>query len=143
MQIVHIYAESETADFRSMDRGVGYVLEAVLPSGKTVTREKFQWMTGTYNDVILRAFNEALARMTGSSEIHLHTQDKYILTAIDRYLDTWEANGFRNAKGEEISSAEHWKKFASLIENHLICVEAGHHSYLNWMINEMKHGEPA
>lgn len=143
MQIVHIYAESETADFRSMDRGVGYVLEAVLPSGKTVTREKFQWMTGTYNDVILRAFNEALARMTGSSEIHLHTQDKYILTAIDRYLDTWEVNGFRNAKGEEISSAEHWKAFAGLIENHLICVEPGHHSYLNWMINEMKHGEPA
>ena len=143
MQIVHIYAESETADFRSMDRGVGYVLEAVLPSGKTVTREKFQWMTGTYNDVILRAFNEALARMTGSSEIHLHTQDKYILTAIDRYLDNWEANGFKNAKGEEISSAEQWKEFAGLIENHLICVEPGHHSYLNWMINEMKHGEPA
>lgn len=143
MQIVHIYAESETADFRSMDRGVGYVLEAVLPSGKTVTREKFQWMTGTYNEVILRAFNEALGRMTGSSEIHLHTQDKYILTAIDRYLDTWEVNDFRNAKGEEISSAVHWKAFAKLIENHLVCVEPGHHSYLNWMINEMKHGEPA
>lgn len=140
MHIVHIYAESETADFRCVNRGVGYVLETVLPSGKTVTREKFMQMTGTYNDVILRAFNEALARMKEPCEIHLQSQNRYILTAIDRYLDTWEENGYRKASGEEISGAEHWKEFSKLIEKHLICVESGQHSYLSWMMNEMKHG---
>lgn len=139
MQIVHIYAESETADFRRIDRGTGYVLEVKLPSGKTVTREKFEWMTGTYNEVILKAFNDALSRMTEKCEIHFHTQNKYILTAIDRYLDTWQGNHFKKSSGEAISGASLWEEFSDRISGHLVQTEEGHHSYLTWMLNEMKH----
>ena len=126
-----------TENFRCVDRGVGYVLEMVTAKG-TYTRESFEWKTGTYNAVILEALGEALARMKEKCEIHLHTQNKFLLNMIGSptYV-LWEESGFRNSKGKEIANADLWKVFAQAAEGHRITTEEGIHSYYRWMQEQM------
>lgn len=137
MKVVHIYAESNTENFRCIDRGVGYVLELVTNKA-TYTRENFWLKTGTYNEAILSAFNEALERMTEKCEIHLHTQNKFLLNMIGSPTQAlWEKSGFRNSKGKEIANADLWKEFAKVADGHKITTEEGIHSYYRWMQEQM------
>lgn len=137
MKVVHIYAESNTENFRCIDRGVGYVLELVTNKA-TYTRENFWLKIGTYNEAILSAFNEALERMTEKCEIHLHTQNKFLLNMIGSPTQAlWEKSGFRNSKGKEIANADLWKEFAKVADGHKITTEEGIHSYYRWMQEQM------
>lgn len=137
MKVVHIYAESNTENFRCIDRGVGYVLELVTNKA-TYTRENFWLKIGTYNEAILSAFNEALERMTEKCEIHLHTQNKFLLNMIGSPTQAlWEKSGFRNSKGKEIANADLWKEFAKVADGHQITTEEGIHSYYRWMQEQM------
>ena len=145
MQVVHIYAESDTETFRSCERSVGYVMELRDAAGGTkYTKEGWIRMIGTYNQAILAAFNEALSRMRMPCEIHFHTHNHFVSSMIScRTLDLWEKSGFRNGKGKEISNADLWVVFSQRVKGHLITSEEGLHSYYHWMIEQMNRREPA
>lgn len=62
MQRVDIYIETDSTSLRAMLRKYGYVLECEL-HGRPVTREGFGRIEGTYNQAVLTALAEALARI--------------------------------------------------------------------------------
>ncbi len=61
MQRVDIYIETDSTSPRPQARKYGYVLECDL-RGRPVTREGFGRTEGTYNQAVLTALSEALAR---------------------------------------------------------------------------------
>ena len=113
------------------------MLELVTNKAK-YNRANFWLKIGTYNEAILSAFNEALERMTEKCEIHLHTQNKFLLNMIGSPTQAlWEKSGFRNSKGKEIANADLWKEFAKVADGHKITTEEGIHSYYRWMQEQM------
>lgn len=139
MREVHIYAETGSRGFKRAMRPVAYLLEARTASGKTATREEFYEEESTYHEAILGAIGNALGRLKESCEVHLHTQDAFVLNMVDGdYLDEWEKADYKNAKGEPVKNADLWEKIAGGMKGHLILTEQGKHSYYNWMISEME-----
>lgn len=139
MREVHIYAETASRGFTKTMRPVAYLLETRTSTGKTATRDEFYEEESTYHEAILGAFGNALSRLKESCEVHLHTQDTFVLNMINgTYLDEWEKADYRNAKGEPIKNADQWEKIAGGIKGHLILTEPGRHSYYNWMVSEME-----
>ena len=141
MQVVHLYAETGSVAPRNIRRPAGYVLEYITPSGKTVTREQFREHDGTYNAVTIEMITEGLQRLKHPCEVHIHTQNRYVLLMIDTRLEEWEQNGYRTAKGEKLANWEAWKKLEQAAKEHLLVPEPGEHTYLGWMKNEMRKTE--
>lgn len=141
MQVVHIYAEAGSTTPRSMLRKTGYVLEYITPSGRTVTREQFRERDGTYNVATLQMLTEGLERLKCPCEVHIHTQNRYILLMIDTRLEKWAQNGYRTARGEPLANRDEWEKLKQASAEHLLVPEPGKHTYLEWLENEMKKPE--
>lgn len=137
MQTVHIYVETDIAAPQSAERISGYVLECITGSGKTVTKERFQKKIGTYHQVILQTLAEALERINKSCEVHIHTQNTFILNMVERNLPGWAEHDFRNAKGELIKNHSQWSRVWKAGQKHLLVPEEGMHPYHNWMTDEM------
>lgn len=90
---VHIYIETDSKAPRTQPRKYGYVLACTL-KGKLATKQGFKETTGTYNRATLEAIAEAVTRVVKPSEIHIHTENAFILTMLEENLDRWEQNGY-------------------------------------------------
>ena len=83
---VHIYIETDSKAPQRQLRKYGYVLECSL-RGAIWTKEKFGEAEGTYHSVVLRALIEAMKRLTKESEVHIHTENVYILSMLEKNVD--------------------------------------------------------
>lgn len=137
MYVVHIYAETDSTAPKSQERMAGYVLECITSSGKTATREYFEKKTGTYHAVILRTLIDAMSRINQSCEIHVHTQNDFILESLVSNLPGWASNDYRSQKGTMIKNCQEWQKLWELVKKQLIVKAPGMHSYYAWMQGEM------
>lgn len=137
MYVVHIYVEADSVAPKSKDRMAGYVLECITSSGKTVTREHFEKKTGTYHAVILQTLIAAMHRINQSCEIHVHTQNDFILENLVSNLPGWASNGYKSRKGTLIKNCQEWQQLWELVKKQLIVKEPGMHSYYDWMQGEM------
>lgn len=138
LQRVDIYVETDNKAPASCERYGGYVLEYVRANGEPETRHDFRQTTGTYHGVILETLKTALTRIKRSCEVHIHTQDAYVLNMVDKFLATWAENGFRNSKGEPIKNMDIWEQLWQQVKKHKIVVEHGPHSFHGWMQRQME-----
>lgn len=102
---VHIYIGTDSKAPRVQVRKYGYVLACTL-KGKLETKQGFRETKGTYNRVTLEAITEAVGRVVKPSEIHIHTENAFVLTMLEENLDTWEQNGYVTTKGEPVANSE-------------------------------------
>ena len=137
MHVVHIYAERDSMAPRTQERMAGYVLECVTSSGKTVTRVNFEKKTGTYHAVILLTLIDAMKRINQSCEIHVHTQNDFILESLVSNLPGWASNGYKSQKGTLIKNCQEWQQLWELVKKQLIIKEPGMHAYYDRMQEEM------
>lgn len=138
MHVVHIYAETDSMAPRTQERMAGYVLECVTSSGKTVTREHFEKKTGTYHAVILQTLIDAVHRINQSCEIHVHTQNDFILENLVSNLPGWASNGYKSRKGTLIKNCQEWQQLWELVKKQLIVKEPGMHEKYKDMQDKMK-----
>lgn len=138
MQVVHIYAECGSVAPRSLLRKTGYVLEYVTQSRQTATREQFGEREETYNAATLQMITEGLRRLNRPCEVHVHTQNQYVLLMIDTKLEEWTQNGYRTARGKPIANKEEWEALQEAAKDHLVVIEPGGHPYLEWLQCEMR-----
>lgn len=98
--IVNIYIATS---FKTGKRNIGryiYLLEFISNSGKSATKyyignEDFV----SANRIVLKAFLEAILRLTRSCNVTVYTDSEYILNAFkNKRLYQWEISGWRNAK---------------------------------------------
>lgn len=137
MKTAHIYIATDSSSPKVAERHYGYVLECEV-SGEARTREGFGEITGTYNQATLAALVEALGRFRQGCELHIHTENTFVLGMICRNLKTWAGNGFLTSKGKAVANREEWEEVWRLSREHLIAAEPGGHSYSGWLLEEIR-----
>lgn len=134
---VHIYIGTDSKAPRTQVRKYGYVLACTL-KGKLKTKQEFKETKGTYNRATLEAITEAVARVVKPSEIHIHTENAFILTMLEENLDKWEQNGYVTTKGESVANGDLWKQLKEKAGEHLLLSEPGKHEYSMWIQEQLK-----
>lgn len=134
---VHIYIGTDSKAPRTQVRKYGYVLACTL-KGKLKTKQEFKETKGTYNRATLEAITEAVARVVKPSEIHIHTENAFILTMLEENLDKWEQNGYVTTKGEAVVNGDLWKQLKEKTGEHLLLSEPGKHEYSMWIQEQLK-----
>lgn len=137
MQRVDIYIETDSTSPRPQARKYGYVLECEL-RGRPVTREGFGQTEGTYNQSVLTALTEALARIKQPCEIHIHSGNEFVLNMVDNNLSKWAAGGFLSSCGRPVANREEWERVWNLLRGQLTVTEHGSHAYTGWLRTEME-----
>jgi len=141
---VDIYIGINPASTRKCKKRYGFVLECII-NEIPHTRDWFGECEETYNGAVLRAINEALMRMNQACEIHIHTENTYILNMMENNLESWAENGFISSKGTPLENQEEWKKLWQQSVKHLLVAEAGKHPFSEWingmLTNDEKFGE--
>lgn len=134
---VHIYIGTDSKAPRVQTRKYGYVLACTL-KGKLETKQGFKETKGTYNRATLEAITEAVGRVVKPSEIHIHTENEFILTMLEENLDRWEQNGYVTTKGEAVANRDLWKQLKEKAGEHLLLSEPGKHEYSMWIQEQLK-----
>lgn len=140
MKRADIYIKTDSASPKISEKKYGYVLQCEV-AGESKTREGFGVAMGTYHQVILETIIEALERFREPCEIHIHTEDTFVLNMMERNLESWANNEFQTVKGKPVANQEEWKKVWELSNEHLILTEPGEHEYSGWILTEMKKKE--
>lgn len=134
---VHIYIGTDSKAPRVQPRKYGYVLACTL-KGKLETKQGFKETKATYNRATLEAITEAVGRVVKPSEIHIHTENAFILTMLEENLDRWEQNGYVTTKGEPVANRDLWKQLKEKAGEHLLLSEPGKHEYSMWIQEQLK-----
>lgn len=137
MRLVNIYIATDSTNMRKSEKKYGYVLECFI-NEKPYTKEGFGEMEGTYNRIVLAAINAALERMNSPSEIHVFSENEFVLNMMKKSVVGWALNGFETSKKEPIKNQDKWIEYYQLSKMHLIVTEPGKHEYLNWLKEQMK-----
>ena len=117
-----------------------HLLKTVLDDGTEYTKHG---STGYWdekeNALALRALIDALGRIRKPSVITIRTKCALIRSAIENeWLDEWQRNGWKNAKGKRIRHAELWEQVWENTQKHLVFVELGEHAWSSWMQTTMR-----
>ena len=83
--------------------------------------------------VVLEAIKEPCA-------LSIYADSSHIVNALNnRWVDAWIENGWKNAKGKQISHKEMWLKVLNLLKEHefRICKKTDH-EYGEWMQRKLK-----
>ena len=138
MYRVDIFADTSSHSLRDAPRAYGCILACKSTGGTPVTLEIFGGCQGTYHHCFLAAIIAALRRMNQPSRIYIHGPNDYVLNMIERNLDTWAGNGFRDFKGKPIKDNDAWKQAWELLRPHKYCIQHGRHEYSDWLTEELK-----
>ena len=132
MKRVNIYINISPASIRKSKKRYGFVLECVI-NDFPYTKDQFGEVEDTYNGAVLKVINSALRRMNQSCEVHVYTDNTYILGMIEKNLDMWAGNGFVTSKGEPLKNQEEWRNMWSLSMKHLLVPVPGKHPFSEWI----------
>lgn len=137
---VNIYLETSLKGPTVRDGWCASVLEYTSKAGKTETREDFVVQTATtYHRQCVCALLKSLKRLNASCTVNVYTDSIYLKNGIEDYIKTWKANGWINAKGEEIKNVKEWKEIARLISGQKIIFHwIKRHKYTEWMMKTAK-----
>lgn len=133
---VHLYIEVDSTAVRVSNKWFGYVLECSV-HGEPKTREGFGEIEGTYHKAVLTAMVHGIKRINQSCEVHIHTDNTYILRMTEENLEQWAVRDFMTTKGKPVANEEEWRELWSLSQKQLILTEPGKHIYSGWLQAEM------
>jgi ribonuclease HI len=139
MENVDLYIFSSIKGPGRRDGRYIFVLEAMTGKGPvTLTGGPREVTEMTAYQSELRAINEGLKRLRKPCSLKIHVSNVTLRAALqNEWFRNWDANDYRNSKGEEISCAEEWKAFVEYLgENNITDVVSDRHSYSSWMESE-------
>ncbi len=74
----------------------------------------------TNNRMELTAAIEALKALQGSREVLLHTDSKYLMDGIERWLPDWKARGWKTAAKKPVKNQDLWQELDRLRQHHRV-----------------------
>ena len=72
----------------------------------------------TNNRMELTAAIQALAALQRPSQVQLHTDSKYVLDGITKWINGWQRNGWLTAAKKPVKNADLWQQLTKAIERH-------------------------
>lgn len=67
---------------------------------------------GTYNRVTLQAILAGLERIDQNAEVHIYSDNKFVLNAAAHHLSLWEQNGYTTSKNKPVKNDDLWKELS-------------------------------
>ena len=67
----------------------------------------------TNNRMELTAAIQALEALQRPVQVQLHTDSKYVLDGITRWIAGWQRNGWRTAAKQPVKNADLWQRLAA------------------------------
>lgn len=132
MKRADVFLKTDSVSPKKAEKWYGYVLE-YKADGETKTREGFGKIEGTYHQAVLTALIEALERFRESCEVHVHTENEFILNMIETNLEKWAGNEFQTSRGKAVANQEEWMQIWGLSNKQLLITEHGDHEYASWL----------
>ncbi len=133
---INIYTMTDIKGPRRRDGFYTYVAEMPTEKGPATWGIYPKEIEGaTENRAELTALTEALETIKKDSELDIYTESFHIASALkEGWLKEWQDNGWKNAKGKEISNRDLWQKMAELLNGNTCRVHTGeHHSFAKVM----------
>jgi ribonuclease HI len=124
-------------------KGVGgYVLEAVT-SKAPATLTHFTPIEATAIGAETEILLLGLRRIVKPSQLTIYTDQRFVATALERWLPLWKKNDWKNAKGKTVDNVDKWLEIEYLLQAQGFKVAYKQdHPYREWMENEIKRRKP-
>jgi ribonuclease HI len=74
----------------------------------------------TNNRMELMAAISALEGLTRPSQVELHTDSKYLLDGITKWITGWQRNGWRTAAKKPVKNEDLWRRLVAAMDRHEI-----------------------
>lgn len=137
---VKIYIQTNIRGPRKQDGKGIYVLETMTNKGAATLTKTVEYQAETENGAEIKTILAALKRLNQSCDVTVHTDTRYTASSYAQgWLARWLANGWKNAKGEEIAHREEWQQMYEIFRKHRVTFSIlQDHEYKNWMLAQMK-----
>ena len=147
-QRVNLYVTIQTHGPRRQDGSYIWLLERIRENGEPDPRTMQR--SGTREDTIdrnlaMEAIVEALDHVKEGNEVQIILCPDYMARAMpaawaNGWVDTWERNGWKTVRGEEVKNAELWKKCTAALrrKNAVFAEKGAANAYKSWMVSELK-----
>lgn len=136
---VHLYISTDHQEFKEGRGCWGYALEFVSQKSGTHTRCVIGDSTGTHKGLLLQAVKHACGRITGDSEIIIHTDSAFVADVFNKWYEPWVHNKWVGANGKEVKYKwllEGIQKNTHVRKLSAVCEEK--HIYASWLMSTMK-----
>lgn len=135
---VNLYTKVIPGDAKKAKKYLGYVLTCE-GRGKEDNVEGMEMLEeATFHEANLKAIVLGLGRLNQSCEVHIYSEDRFVLNMIENHLSKWQQNGFRTARGTNVENEEGWRAYWRLSKGQLITLHFGEHEYTEWITEELK-----
>jgi ribonuclease HI len=68
----------------------------------------------------LMAAISALEALNGPSTVDLHTDSKYVIDGINKYIHNWKRNGWRTADKKPVKNVDLWQRLDAALKPHQV-----------------------
>lgn len=137
MKQVNIYVQTSFRRPRKGNGWIGYVLETQGRNGPVTLTNFIQLEDATRHQAELLSVSKALERMVKPSEIAIFTDSLYVASGLNSWVEQWQQNGWKNARGEPVAYQSEWQQLLELAKPHKITVEDAEHEYSGWFKTEL------
>ncbi len=86
----------------------------------------------TNNQMELTGVIEGLKQLKEPCSVHIISDSKYVVQAINEWLANWQKNGFRTANKQPVKNYELWQEYLKVSQHHKITASwtKGHAGHL-------------
>lgn len=117
------------------------ILEADTSKGEQ-TLEVTGQTIGTANQIALLGLIKGIEHMRKPSDLKIFTDNKYLESGVNRFLDGWIATDFRKQNGEQVKNSVLWQRAAELLAPHNIKIRYTEYTkYSKWQDRRMREYE--
>ncbi len=74
----------------------------------------------TNNRMELTAVIRALGALNQACEVHLHTDSRYVIDGITKWIFGWQKNGWKNSQKKPVLNADLWQELIAAVRPHKI-----------------------
>lgn len=74
----------------------------------------------TNNRMEMMAVIEGLGALNSACDVTLHTDSKYVMDGVTKYMPNWKRNGWRTADKKEVKNRDLWERIDSALANHKV-----------------------
>ncbi len=74
----------------------------------------------TNNRMELSGAIEALKALKEPCEVSLHTDSRYVIDGISKWIFGWQKNGWRNAAKKPVANADLWQDLVTVMRQHKV-----------------------
>jgi len=74
----------------------------------------------TNNRMEMTAVIEALNALKGPCEVKLHTDSKYVIDGITKWIFGWQKNGWKNSQKKDVLNADLWQALLEAKRRHKV-----------------------